>query len=104
MRGPEMSVLEKATRLQAVARTYAEGAAERREREQTAVALENVEDALALLRQRMNAARAATDAGIPLPDLGRTAVDGLANLRKAKGGEGVLPSARTLQNAQRKLE
>lgn len=99
-----MSVLDKAMRLQAVARTYAEGAAERREREQAAVALERVEDALALLRQRMNTARAATNAGIPLPDVSRTAVDGLANLQKAKGGEGVLPSARTLQNAQRKLE
>lgn len=99
-----MSVLEKATRLQAFARTYAEGAAERREREQTAVALAKVEDALALLRQRMDAARAAIDAGIPLPNVDRTAVDGLANLRKAKGGEGVLPSARTLQYAQRKLE
>jgi hypothetical protein len=98
-----MSVLEKANRLQGIARTYAEGAAQRREREQAAVALKSVEDALAKLRLQVHAARAAEDVGIQLADVGRLAGDGLANLH-GRAAVGVLPSAQALQAARRKIE
>jgi hypothetical protein len=97
-----MSVLEKAIRLRAVAHTYAEGAKERRDREQAALALKEVEDALDALATRADAARAAAKLGVPLPDVASLLGRGLANL-EAKSGKGLLPTKQALQAARGKL-
>jgi hypothetical protein len=94
--------LEKATRLRAVAHTYAEGAKERRDREQAALALKEVEEALDALVMRADAARAAAEQGVPLPDVAPIVGRGLANL-EAKTGEGLLPTKQALQAARGKL-
>ncbi len=97
-----MSILEKATRLRAVAHTYAEGAKERRDREQAAVALREVEDALDTLEMRAEAARAVARLGVPMPDIAAIVGRGLANLQ-AKAGDGLLPTKQALQAARGKL-
>lgn len=97
-----MSVLEKATRLRAVAHTYAEGAKERRDREQAALALKDVEDALDALVMRADATRAAAKQGVPLPDVASLVGRGLANL-EAKSGKDLLPTKQALQAARGKL-
>lgn len=98
----DVSVLEKATRLRAVAHTYAEGAKERRDREQAAVALKEVEDALDTLEMRAEAARAVAKLGVPMPDIAAIVGRGLANLQ-AKAGDGLLPTKQALQAARGKL-
>lgn len=97
-----MSVLEKANRLRAVAHTYAEGAKERRDREQAALALKEVEDALDALVIRAEAARAAAELGVPVPELASRVGRGLANL-EAKSAGGLLPTKQALQAAKGKL-
>jgi len=97
-----VSVLEKATRLRAVAHTYAEGAKERRDREQAAVALKELEDALDALDMRVKAARAAAKLGVPMPDVTALVGRGLANL-EAKASGGLLPTKQALQAARGKL-
>ena len=97
-----MSVLEKATRLRAVAHTYAEGAKERRDREQAAAALKELEDALDALAMRVEAARAAAKLGVPVPDIASLVGRGLANL-EAKSSDRLLPTKQALQAARGKL-
>lgn len=99
---PEVSIMEKATRLRAVAHTYAEGAKERRDREQAAVALTELEDVLDALQVRVEAARAAAKLGVPLPDITALVSRGLANL-EAKASDGLLPTRQALQAARGKL-
>jgi hypothetical protein len=94
-----MSVMQKATRLQALARTYAEGEAHRRSREQAAAALSDVEEALAGLVDVAEAARAAARAGVPLPDLDGLLARGLSNLEAKAVTEG-LPNRQALQAAK----
>ena len=98
----DVSVLEKAIRLRAVAHTYAEGAKERRDREQAAVALKEVEDALATLEMRAEAVRAVAKLGAPMPDIAAIVGRGLANL-EAKAGDGLLPTKQALQAARGRL-
>ena len=97
-----MSVLEKATRLRAVAHTYAEGAKERRDRQQAAVALKELEDALDALETRAEAARAAARIGVPMSDIAALVGRGLENL-EAKTSDGLLPTKQALQAARGKL-
>lgn len=97
------SLLEKALRVEGLARAYAEGATERREREQTSVALAQVETALTQLTGSVRAARAATELGLSISDITEHARAGLTNLA-ARAGEGMLPSRRVLQAARTKLD
>lgn len=99
----ELSLLDKALRVEGLARTYAEGANERREREQTSQALSQTETALTRLDASVRAARAATALGISIPGISETAIAGLQNLA-ARAGEGMLPSPRVLQAARIKLD
>lgn len=98
----DVSVMEKATRLRAMARTYAEGAKERRDREQAAVALKELEDALDALQARGEAARAAAKLGVPMPNIAALVGRGLASLQ-AKASDGLLPTKQALQAARGKL-
>jgi hypothetical protein len=98
----DVSVLQKATRLRAVAHTYAEGAKERRDREQAAVALRELEDALGKLEMRAEATRAAATLGVPVPDIAALVGRGLTNL-EVKASDGLLPTKQTLQAARGKL-
>lgn len=97
-----MSVMERATRLRAIAHTYAEGAKERRDREQAAIALKDVEEALDALLLRADAARAAAGCGVQLPDVSGIIERGLTNL-EAKARDGLLPTKQALQAARGKL-
>lgn len=98
----DVSVLDKANRLRAVAHTYAEGAKERRDREQAAVALKELEDALDALALRAEAAKAAARLGVAVPDIASLVSRGLANL-EAKSGDGLLPTKQALQAARGKV-
>lgn len=100
--GSDVSVFQKATRLRAVAYTYAEGAKERRDREHAAGALKELEDALGELRRRAEAARAAAKLGVPVPDIAAVIGRGLTNL-EAKAGDGLLPTKQTLRAARDRL-
>jgi hypothetical protein len=99
----ELSLLDKALRVEGLARTYAEGATERREREQTSLALTQTETAFTQLTASVRAARAATALGLSIPGVTEHARAGLANLA-ARAGEGMLPSRRVLQAARTKLD
>lgn len=99
----EVSLLDKALRIEGLARTYAEGATERREREQTGLALTQTETALTQLTASVRAARAATALGLSITGVTEHARAGLTNLT-ARAGEGMLPSRRVLQAARAKLE
>ena len=99
----EVSLLDKAVRVEGLARTYAEGATERREREQTSLALTQTETALAQLTGSVRAARAATTLGLAIPGITEHARAGLSNLA-ARAGDGMLPSRRVLQAARMKLD
>lgn len=99
----EPSLLDKAVRIQGLARAYAEGATERREREQVSIALTQVEHALSQLAASVQAARAAAALGIVIDNIAELAGSGLANLR-ARTGDGMLPSTRVLQIARGRLE
>jgi hypothetical protein len=99
----EVSLLDKALRVEGLARTYAEGATERREREQTAGALAQVEAALSLLVASVHAAQDAAALGLSIDGITENARTGLANLR-ARSGDGMLPSTRVLQAARNKLD
>lgn len=99
----EVSLLDKARRVEGLARTFAEGATERREREQTSLALTQTEIALTQLAGSVRAARAATALGLSIPGIAEHARAGLSNLA-ARAGEGMLPSRRVLQAARTKLD
>ena len=99
----DVSLLEKAVRVEGLARAYAEGVTERREREQTAVALTQVETALTQLTARVHAAQDAASLGLTIAGITEHAGAGLANLA-ARSGEGMLPSTRVLQAARNKLD
>lgn len=99
----ELSLLEKAVRIEGLARAYAEGATEWREREQAAVALDQVETALTQLTASVHAGRAAAALGMSIADITERAGAGLANLA-ARAGDGMLPSTRALQAARNKLD
>ena len=99
----ELSLLDKALRVEGLARTYAEGANERREREQTSQALSQAEAALTRLDASVRAGRAATALGISISGISEIATAGLQNLA-ARSGEGVLPSPRVLQASRTKLD
>jgi hypothetical protein len=98
----DVSVLQKATRLRALAHTYAEGAKERRDREHAEGALRELEDALAKLEMRAEAARAAAKLGVAVPDIAALVGRGLTNLG-VKAGDGLLPTKQTLLAARGKL-
>ncbi|MCH6470687.1 hypothetical protein [Sinomonas terrae] len=100
--GVEMSVFEKATRLRAVAHTYAEGAKERRDREQAELALKEVEDALDALVKLTEAARSAAELGVTLPEMASLVGRGLTNL-EARSAGGLLPTKQALQAAKGRL-
>ncbi len=99
----EVSLQDKALRVEGMARTYAEGATERREREQTGLALAQVEASLTQLVVSVHAAQDAATLGLSVGGITENARAGLANLR-ARSGEGMLPSTRALQAARNKLD
>lgn len=97
-----VSLLDKARRVEGLARTFAEGALDRREREQTNSTLDQLETALSQLIRATRAARSAEQLGLLIPDIDGIARAGLANLT-ARAGDGLLPSRRVLQGALNKL-
>lgn len=96
-----MSLLQKADLLRTLARTNAEGAKERRDREQAALALDALEAELSSLESRAAAARAARAAGVPVGDVAALARPGMDNLA-ARAQDG-LPNQQALQAATRKV-
>jgi hypothetical protein len=76
----EVSLLDKALRVEGLARTYAEGATERREREQTALALAQVEGSLSQFVASVHAAQDAAALGLSIDGITENARAGLANL------------------------